>query len=184
MRHTRRAQCLRTWVVPAGPRLHLRVVHGDAEIVDGHAAAAALARAQQDEIAHCRLHVPLDVPAHRIVDRHDAPTRHLETHLRAATRRRTRGGGAAPSRAAPSVCVRAARARPPSARQGRVVRVVTVYGSPASSRAFTSAGSASRHVPSYCGFSPLASASARCGRGNARTRARRAHGRRTMSKRG
>mmetsp|Transcript_42868 Transcript_42868/g.113522 ORF Transcript_42868/g.113522 Transcript_42868/m.113522 type:complete len:286 (-) Transcript_42868:11-868(-) len=63
-----------------GRHLHLRVVHGDAEIVDGHAAAAALARAQQDEIAHCRLHVPLDVPAHRIVDRHDAPTRHLETH--------------------------------------------------------------------------------------------------------
>ena len=35
----------------------------------------------------------------------------------------------------------------------------TVYGSPASFRRFTSAGSASRHVPSYCGFSPFASAS-------------------------
>ena len=37
----------------------------------------------------------------------------------------------------------------------------TVYGSPASRRFCTSAGAASRHVPSYCGFSPAASAAAR-----------------------
>mmetsp|Transcript_65106 Transcript_65106/g.128758 ORF Transcript_65106/g.128758 Transcript_65106/m.128758 type:complete len:401 (+) Transcript_65106:1076-2278(+) len=54
---------------------HLGVVHRHAEVVHGHAA-----RAQQDEVADRRRHIPRHLATDRVLDGDDLATRHLEAH--------------------------------------------------------------------------------------------------------